>query len=100
MSRTIYAGETVTEVFAVYEPNGYTPHTGLLNGNFTKGLWKDGAVDATAVTVAEIGSSGYYKATFTPATSGAWALAITNSYNSAAYGETYDVRAPILLGVA
>lgn len=100
MSRTIYVGETATEVLPVYEANGYTPHTGLVNGNFTKALWKDGAVDATSVTVAEIGTSGYYKATFTPASAGAWELVITNSYNSDAYHETYDVRAPVLLGVA
>lgn len=47
--------------------NDVIPHdtTGLVNGDFTKQLFKDGAVSAVVVTVTEI-SNGNYSVSFTP----------------------------------
>jgi hypothetical protein len=76
--------------FSVYDSNG-DPVTGLVNGDFTKLLSKDGVDDATSVTVSEIGS-GRYSVTFTPASVGIWTVTVRNStYDKEGWQETFDV---------
>jgi hypothetical protein len=76
--------------FEVYDSSDVAV-TGLVTGDFTKLLAKNGVDDATAVTVTEIGSGRYY-ASFTPATTGTWHVTIRNStYNKRGWHETFDV---------
>lgn len=60
------SGIKVSKVFEHYRST-----TGLVDGDFTKQLYRDGATDATTLTVTEVGS-GFYKAEFTPLQDGQW----------------------------
>ena len=73
--------ELFLEVFYVTDSAGAAV-TGLVNGDFTKYLFLDGAASATPVTVTEI-ANGHYKATFTPGSVGHWSLTI----HHATYGD-------------
>lgn len=65
--------------------------TGLVNGDFTKYLSKDGANDATAVTVTEI-ANGRYTVTFTPGSTGVWVLDVRHAtHNKRGWRSVYDV---------
>lgn len=87
---TMKVSTTARTVFTVYDSNDAAV-TGLVNGDFTKLLSKDGANDATAVTVTEI-ANGRYTATFTPGSTGVWYLLITQAtYNLRGWEETFDV---------
>ena len=90
MARRIELGEIV-EQFPVYQSDGYTKQSG--ETVFTATLWKDGAVSAVSVAIAEIGTSGEYTATFTPDGVGFWALEVLVDYNKVTYAETFDVIA-------
>ena len=91
MSRSMMkVSTTARAVFTVFDSNDAAV-TGLGDGDFTKRLAKDGANDATAVTVAEI-ANGRYTATFTPASTGVWYLLILQAtYNLRGWEETFDV---------
>jgi hypothetical protein len=65
--------------------------TGLVNGDFTKLLSKDGANSVIAVTVTEI-ASGRYTVTFTPDSAGFWYLDIRHStHKPRGWTEAFDV---------
>lgn len=68
--------------------------TGLVDGDWTKYLFKDGVVDATTVTITEK-SAGNYSVSFTPATAGFWELVIVETADATApyQGQGYDVKA-------
>ena len=80
----------VRSEFTVYDSSN-NPVTGLVNGDFTKRLAKDGANDATAVTVAEV-ANGRYEASFTPASTGFWYLLVSQAtHNPRGWDEEFDV---------
>lgn len=56
----------------------YQGTAGLVNADFTKNLYKNGAVSAIAVTVTAI-ASGFYYASFTPDSEGYWDLDIVRT---------------------
>lgn len=89
--RSVLKVSTTARVnFTVYDSSDAVV-TGLVDGGFTKRLAKDGANDATTVTIAEIGN-GRYTATFTPASTGNWYLLIFHAtYNPRGWDETFDV---------
>lgn len=89
--RTVHKVSTpAAGYFEVYD-SGSSPVTGLVNGDFTKLLAKNGTNDGTTVTVAEVGTGRYY-VTFTPATTGLWHLLIRHAtYNTRGWQETFDV---------
>lgn len=94
MSRSVHkVNVEIVETITVYDSTG-AEVTGLVNGDFTKVLHKDGVASAVAVTVAEI-SGGDYKVTFTPDAAGAWRLLIQQSsgsaHNKRGWQATYDV---------
>ena len=67
--------------------------TGLVNGDFTKQLYKDAATDATSITVTEV-ANGWYRAVYTPASTGFWLLHVTHAtYNVAGWQDEIDVVA-------
>lgn len=86
-------GVLIQDVITVFDGVG-TEVTGLVNGDFTKILHKDGVVSAVAVTVTEIGA-GEYKVSFTPDAKATWRLRIEQSsgagYNKKGWQDTYDV---------
>lgn len=80
----------VRTAFSVYDSSDVAV-TGLVNGDFTKRLAKDGANDATVVTVTEI-ANGRYEASFTPASTGFWYLTVTQAtHNPRGWDESFDV---------
>ena len=81
--------------FPVFDVDGVTLVTGLLDAAFTKLLFKDAAADATVVTVTEIGATGIYEATFTPATAGLWFLQVTTP-NDDVFGEQFEVGSSVI----
>ena len=46
--------------------------------NYVVSIWKDGVISAVTGTVAEVGSTGVYKATFTPTSEGLWEIECVN----------------------
>lgn len=98
MSRSVQqAGALVRTAFTVYDSSN-APVTGLVNGDFTKLLAKNGVDDATVVTVSEIGG-GRYQASFTPASTGSWYLLIRNAtHNPRGWDEFFDVTTDGVLG--
>jgi hypothetical protein len=99
-------GQTVHKVsvlargdFSVYDSSN-APVTGLVNGDFTKLLSKDGVSDATVVTVTEI-ATGRYTATFTPASTGIWTLTVRNAtHNPRGWGESFNVTTDGVISLA
>lgn len=89
--RSVQKKDTAIRVyFSVFDASDAVV-TGLVSGNFTKILHKDGAVSAVAVTVAEI-ATGVYTATFTPNATGAWYLCVRHAtHNPRGWEEAFDV---------
>lgn len=90
MSRNVILA-TIIDQFSIFEADGYTKKSG--ETVFTTTLWKDGVVSAVPVTIAEIGSSGEYRVSFTPDGSGFWHLEIIIDYNKDVVGGDYEVSA-------
>ena len=67
--------------------DGYSKKSGEMV--FTSYLWKDNAVSAVPVTVAEIGSSGEYGVSFTPDSEGVWSVQVLADYNKDLWGSEY-----------
>lgn len=70
----------------------YIGTTGIADGSFTKTLRKNGATTAETVTVTEIGSTGYYAASFTPlaATSHYWLEVYRTSAANIRYTDSFQ----------
>ena len=100
MARSLQKVSTVCRAdFTVYDSSN-SPVTGLVNGDFTKLLAKNGANDATVVTVSEIGT-GRYSATFTPASTGVWYLLVKHAtHNPRGWDEQFDVTTDGPLAIA
>jgi hypothetical protein len=93
MSREIQVSTLVTDQFSVFEVDGITKVSGLEDpADFSVVIWKDGAVQAAySYTIAEIGSSGEYKFTFTPNAAGYWQAEVTaTAYDEIWFGQ-YEV---------
>lgn len=89
MTREIVLGQSVTDQFPIWENDGYTKKSG--ETSFVKRLWKDGSLSSVPVTIQEIGSSGEYKASFTPDAVGFWLLEVTIDYNKDVWQGEYVV---------
>lgn len=68
--------------------------TGLTDGSFTKVLYQDGAVSGDALdTITEIGSSGVYKISFTPSSTGNFQYQVyVTTESNVRYVEYFNVR--------
>ena len=101
----IYVGETVTFQFSVFNADGYTKKSGLVQpGNFTVKVWDNGAVDAVKAaavlaTILEVGVTGEYAGSVSYATAHYWKIEIANTWNTDLMGEAYEVRAVVLAAV-
>lgn len=79
----------------------YIGTSGLVNGDFTRNLYRNGAAASETITISEIGSTGYYKVTFTPSsgTGGIgeyvyWVFRTSDTENK--FFEIFNVRAELL----
>jgi hypothetical protein len=90
-SQTALVDTAVSIPFPVFDVDGITPLTGLVNGDFAKTVFRDGTDEtgSITVTVSEIGSTGTYVAVFIPDARGLWL--VTASYDEAVYGCYIDV---------
>lgn len=79
--RQIVPGEPVVDLFPVFEDDGYTKHSGLVGGDFTTTVWRDGSPYPLAVTVTEEDSSGEYVIGYVPPVDGYWKIEIFVNYN-------------------
>jgi len=76
--------------FTVFDTDGTTPLTGQV-GSCTEDLRKNGATTAEVVTLAEIGASGYYYASFTPLATSNYDLEVTCP-DGRVVGESYETE--------
>jgi len=91
MSRELPVNVEVIDQFPVFELDGYTPHSGLVQADFDVTIFQDGAEVAQAFTIDEIGTTGHYKFAFTPAAVGFWRPVVSVPYNWSVWGGAYDV---------
>lgn len=89
MARAIPLGQMVVDQFPIYQSDGHTLQTG--ETVFTNTLYADGVASAVAVTIAEIGTTGMYQASFTPDASGFWRVDTLIDYNKDIFVGEYDV---------
>jgi len=87
----------VTDYFVTLNSATQAPVSGLLQGDFSIALYNPSGSEVSgsvSVTIAELGSSGNYKVTFTPNATGEWLLVITHAtyfaYGKAATYLVYD----------
>jgi len=66
------AGELIQIQFPVFDIDGITPITGLVDGDFSKVLIVDDTESAQTMTILEVGSTGRYVMEFTPNVDGLW----------------------------
>ena len=92
MGRELPVSVEVIDQFPVFEVDGYTPHSGLVQSDFDVQIFKNGIEQvAHAFTIAEIGSTGHYRLSFTPATVGFWRPVVSVPYSMAVWGAEYDI---------
>jgi hypothetical protein len=84
----------VIDQFPAFEDDGYTKISGLQPSDFTTTVWADAVVQATPVSISEIGSSGEYKLSYTPPTEGYWKLEIYFNFNDEIMVSEAEVRVP------
>jgi len=95
MSRQIETGTLVVDSFPVFEDDGYTTKSGLLEADFDATVYFDGVALALPVSIVEIGSTGQYKLEFTPSVDGYYQVQIAIDYNLDIWTEAYESAAGI-----
>ena len=93
MARQIVTGTPVVDHFSAFENDGYTKRSGLTvtAGDLTVTVYKDAAVVALSITIAEIGSTGEYEVAFTPASDGFYSVHVLIDFNKEYWEGEYEV---------
>lgn len=86
----VKTGDTHYMEFIVFDTDGVTPLTGQA-GSCTSSLRKNGAAATETVTIAEIGSTGRYTASFASVTAGQFHLSVTCP-DDRVQGEHFEVE--------
>jgi len=83
MNREVGIGELAVDQFPALENDGFSKRSGLtvVAGDFAITTYKDGAIDATPVTIEEIGVTGNYKVSFTPPLKGTYVVEVLIIFN-------------------
>lgn len=83
MNRSVATGELVTDQFPAFNLDGYTKRSGLTvgAGDLIPQMFLDGALNATPVTIVEVGTLGEYKVEFTPTVDGYYQLQVLINFN-------------------
>ena len=93
-------GQAVHSEFALYEADGVTTRSGAA-GDVSVLVLKDGAVDASVVTISEVaGAPGQYVAELTPAASGKFTLVMRDTVFNRDLVESFDVTQSTIDDVA
>jgi hypothetical protein len=79
MSREIELGAVITDTFAIFDVDNITRVSGQTV--FTTVILREGVPVSIPVTIAEIGTSGEYKVTFTPTSTGYWKVQVYSAYD-------------------
>jgi hypothetical protein len=82
-------GDDVVDQFPVFADDGYTKISGLTS--FTYTLWKDTVAQTIPVAFTEIGTSGEYRVSFTPDSSGFWTCEVLITVNHQQWYGEYTV---------
>ena len=94
MNRDVETGELVIDQFPAFEDDGYTKRSGLVTPtDLIVTVYKDGVIDATVVTIAEIGTIGDYKVSFTPATDGLYVIQVLIDFSKEIWAGYYAASA-------
>lgn len=93
MTHQITLGNAVVDSFSVFNTDGYTKRSG--ETLFTTTVYKDGVVSAVTATIAEIGTSGEYRITFTPTSVGLWKAQVLANYDKNWWEVDADVSLPV-----
>lgn len=96
MTREITVGTPVIDQFPIWEEDGYTKKSG--ETVFQKRIWLDGVPQGNPITIAEIGTSGEYRAEFTPDAPGFWLLEVKIPYNEEVWFGQYETVGDIKFG--
>jgi hypothetical protein len=100
MNREVETGLLVIDQFPAYEDDGYTKRSGLTTPtDLVVTVYKNGAPDATVVTIAEIGTTGDYKLTFTPLTDGLYAIQVLIDFSKEVWGGYYNASVADLTAI-
>lgn len=89
MSRRIQVGEVVKDVFPVFDLDGYSTISGLVD--FTISVFIDAANSPISVNISEIGTSGNYAVTWTPTETGFYIIQVLVDDTKDIWGGEYDV---------
>jgi hypothetical protein len=89
--RELKRNAAAVDQFPALEADGYNKRTGLLPAGFTVTVWLNGAVDALAPTITEIGASGEYRLDFSPTADGFLVIEVLIDFSKALLRFQYQV---------
>ena len=90
--RELKRNAPAVDQFPALEADGWNRRTGLVQpADFTVSVWRDAVVQATTVTITEIGTSGEYRVGFTPTADGYWVVEVLIDFSKALLRFTYEV---------
>jgi hypothetical protein len=72
-------GELTRLHFSVFQEDGITHYSGLLDGDFDKQVIRENAVSGVSGVVSEIGTTGIYVFEFTPNAEGRWYVEVISA---------------------
>lgn len=99
MARQVEALLPVVDQFSVFADDGFSKVPGLGAAAFDVTAYRNGALVAARVDIAEIaGSPGEYRLTFTPDAEGFWQIDVAYAAGRQIYSEQYDVKLPLVVG--
>jgi len=91
MTREEEVSVPIVDQFPAFEDDGFSKRSGLLAAAFTATVFKDSVATAISVTITEIGTTGEYKTSFTPATVGFYELQVLIDFNKEIRFANYQV---------
>jgi hypothetical protein len=84
MAYQLNLGTVFVDVFQIYESDEYTKRSGVTT--FVTTVYKNGVVSSVPATIAEIGTSGDYRISFTPDSIGLWKVIVYVAYDHSWWG--------------
>jgi hypothetical protein len=91
VTREVKTGSAVIDQFPAFEDDGVSKRAGLLPGDFTPTVYRNGDVAALAVTISPSTDPGEYKTSFIPSSSGFHELQVLVHFNGEIRFARYEV---------
>ena len=95
MIREVETGTAVIDQFPAFENDGFTKRSGLLAAAFTSTVYRNGVIVVLPVTITEVGSTGEYKTSFTPALDGLHEVQVLIDFNKQIWHSQYQAFSEI-----